>query len=533
MSVPPLHPDPASDHHLTSDAYTDDSDADSEDDDNGHHPDFDDVLIDPIITRIDPPVPAVEERSIVNHIAVTNTIAPVPVIEVDSPSLPVIEVDIPVLEPVIEIDTINIPQPVIEVDNPVIEPQNNNNIIPEKEERTAEKEERTAEKEERTTAEKEERTRPSGLRPKKPVSYSHRYAFTQTSTVPIDNTSITQTWKNIDSMPAPTQSADTHSPTQMQNIHKAIVGLMFTQMSAHKGIKKHGRLAIDALRKEFLQFKALDVLEPLDAFTLTDEQKSESLRALSVIKEKSDGTIKGRTCADGSSQQGKFSKAETGSPTISNDALFLSIMIDAHEERDVATADVAGAYLHALMKAFITMRFVGWAVDLLCEVNPEYTKYVVYEGKTKVLYCRCNKAIYGCVVSGVLWYELFTETLEGLGFTTNPYDFCIANAVIEGSQCTIGWFVDDTKISHIKPTVVTSIVEHLERKFGKMKVTRGRCHKFLGMNIKYLGDGTATVHMPSYISEAISESGFDVTKPVSTPCANSLLFIDDTSPLLL
>ena len=82
---------------------------------------------------------------------------------------------------------------------------------------------------------------------------------------------------------------------------------MFTQMSAKKGIQKHGELALNALRKEFEQFKALDVLEPLDAFTLTDDQKAEALRALSVIKEKRDGTIKGRTCADGSTQQGKFS----------------------------------------------------------------------------------------------------------------------------------------------------------------------------------------------------------------------------------
>jgi hypothetical protein len=174
----------------------------------------------------------------------------------------------------------------------------------------------------------------------------------------------------------------------MQHIHRAITVLMFTQMLAHKGLKKHGTLALDALRKEFLQFKALDVLEPLDAFLLTDEQKSEPLCALSVIKEKRDGSIKGHTCADGSKQHGKYSKAETGSPTIANDALFLSIMIDASQNWDVATADIVGAYLHALMKDFITMRFVGWAVDLLCEVNPTYSKFIVYEGKTKVLYTR-------------------------------------------------------------------------------------------------------------------------------------------------
>ena len=313
--------------------------------------------------------------------------------------------------------------------------------------------------------------RKEGLRPKQQLNYKYRYGFAQTSST---QEAISHAKSVLASLQSPVSEDHPFTPKQMQSVRKAIIGIMFTQMSAQKGIKKHGQAALDALKKEFLQFKALDVLEPLDAFTMTDEQKREALRALSVIKEKRDGTIKGRTCADGSTQQGKFSKLETGSPTLANDALFLSLMIDAHENRDVATADIAGAYLHAFMKEFISMRFVGWAVDLLCEVNPEYKKYVVYEGKTKVLYVRCNKAIYGCVVSGVLWYELFSTTLEQMGFVINPYDFCVANATIDGSQCTIGWFVDDTKISHVNPTVVTDIMNTLESKFGKMKVTRGQ-----------------------------------------------------------
>jgi hypothetical protein len=52
------------------------------------------------------------------------------------------------------------------------------------------------------------------------------------------------------------------------------------------------------------------------------------------------------------------------------------------------------------------------------------------------------------------------------------------------------------------------------------------------MNIKYIGDGTATIHMPSYISEAIQESGLEVTKTASSPCASTLLDVDSKSPLL-
>jgi Reverse transcriptase (RNA-dependent DNA polymerase) len=297
-------------------------------------------------------------------------------------------------------------------------------------------------KEERTTVEHRAELQ-STLRAKRKSlhnksDYTYRYGFAQ---IEKSIEAAAQAIKQLRDFSAGNESL------QLPSIQRAMHGLMFTQMSAQKGIKKHGQAAYDALRKEFEQLKVMQVLEPLDTFKLAKEQKSESLRALSVIKEKRDGRLKGRTVADGSAQRGKFSKAETGSPTAASDAVLLTAIVDAHEGRDIAIADVTGAYLHAHMKDFISMRFTGWAVDLLCDVNPEYAAHAVYEGKTKALYVRCNKAIYGCVVSGMLWYELFSHTLEHHGFTINPYDFCVANATIKGTQCTIVWYVDDTKIS--------------------------------------------------------------------------------------
>jgi hypothetical protein len=113
---------------------------------------------------------------------------------------------------------------------------------------------------------------------------------------------------------------------------------------------------------------------------------------------------------------------------------------------------------------------------------------------SKVLYVKLIKAIYGCVKSALLWYELFTKSLQGMGFVLNPYDPCIANCIIEGTQCTVAWYVDDNKISHVNPpTVVTSIIEKIEAQFGKMTVTRGREHVFLGMNIQYTEERTAII----------------------------------------
>ena len=86
---------------------------------------------------------------------------------------------------------------------------------------------------------------------------------------------------------------------------------------------------------------------------------------------------------------------------------------------------------------------------------------------------RLVKALYGCVKSALLWYDLFSSTLIELGFILNPYDPCVANKMTNGNQCTVAWYVDDMKISHVETKVVTNIITAIEAKFGKMSVTRG------------------------------------------------------------
>jgi hypothetical protein len=79
---------------------------------------------------------------------------------------------------------------------------------------------------------------------------------------------------------------------------------------------------------------------------------------------------------DDSVQRDLYTKEETSSPTISTDALTMSIMIDAMERRDVATADVAGAYLHAKMRDFALLKMEGQSVDILCDVCEDYRQFV-------------------------------------------------------------------------------------------------------------------------------------------------------------
>jgi hypothetical protein len=189
------------------------------------------------------------------------------------------------------------------------------------------------------------------------------------------------------------QQAADKMDESLDNIYQFIFGRIMTQMTATAGIKKHGQAAVDALLQEFCQLDSKNVFEPLDASTLTASQKREALRAVNLIKEKRSGKLKGRTCAEGRSQRSKYTKEETTSPTVSTDALMISLMIDAKERCDVATADVEGAYLHADMEEFVFLKLVGEAVDIMCQVNPKYEKFVVIENGKKVLYCQVSKSV--------------------------------------------------------------------------------------------------------------------------------------------
>ena len=69
------------------------------------------------------------------------------------------------------------------------------------------------------------------------------------------------------------------------------------------------------------------------------------------------------------------------SPTLSLESLFTTLVIDAHEERNVATFDIPRAYLHADMPSDKNMilKLRGHFVDIMYDINGEYRQYVRYE----------------------------------------------------------------------------------------------------------------------------------------------------------
>jgi hypothetical protein len=66
-----------------------------------------------------------------------------------------------------------------------------------------------------------------------------------------------------------------------------------------KGLKHFGKAGAEAVVKEMKQLDYLDVMDPIDATELTPEERKRALDYHMYLKEKRDGRIKARGCADG------------------------------------------------------------------------------------------------------------------------------------------------------------------------------------------------------------------------------------------
>lgn len=175
---------------------------------------------------------------------------------------------------------------------------------------------------------------------------------------------------------------------------------------------------------------------------------------------------------------------------------------------------------------FALLKLENEFVDIMCEVNPDYAAHVITENGKKVLYMQIKKALYGMIESALLWYELYVSVLKDMGFEINPYDMCVANKTINGKQCTIAWYVDNNKVSHVEQKVVDDVISKIEERFPGLTVTKGDIQTFIGIKMRFLKNKKVAINMRDYILEAIEDFGEDVSKVVSSPAARWLFTVN-------
>ena len=255
------------------------------------------------------------------------------------------------------------------------------------------------------------------------------------------------------------------------------------------------------------------------------------------LKRKGSGNVKGRGCADGRKQRMWTWPKDASSPTAARESVFLTAVVDAKEGQDVGVSDLPGAFMQTDMDdKIVHVVFQGAMAELLVELAPEvYGQYLTTKKGQPTIYVQLLKALYGTLRAARLFYEKLSGHLMEWGFVLNPYNACVANKIINGKQCTVVWHVDDLKISHVDPDVMSDIIGKLELEFGKEAPITKFCGKkleYLGMLLDFEVPGQVTVDMRSYIKAMIDKLPAKMRGSSATPAASCLFDTRETAPKL-
>ncbi len=208
---------------------------------------------------------------------------------------------------------------------------------------------------------------------------------------------------------------------------------------------------------------------------------------LIFLKEKQDGNVKARSCANGSVQRAHVAKEEAAALAVALEFVFVTATIDAKEKQKVVTIDIPGAFLHANNKDYVVVKMNGLLAELMVKMDPKiYQKYVTIEKGRQVLYLRLQKALYGMMKSALLFYRKLIKELKEMGFEINPYDSCVANKLVDGNQMTVRWHVDDLMISHVNQDKILKFMKCIKDIYGdNLAKNVSMTHNYLGVTFDY------------------------------------------------
>jgi Reverse transcriptase (RNA-dependent DNA polymerase) len=238
-----------------------------------------------------------------------------------------------------------------------------------------------------------------------------------------------------------------------------------------------------------------------------------------------------------------MNRDEVSSPTVNTESTLLTAVVEAEEERDIATCDMPNAFIQTHVEEKdpqgnkTIMKIRGVLIHILCDIDPIYQDYVKIENQQKMLYVHVTKAIYGLLESAMLFYRRLTKDLIEFGFKINPYDPCVENKQVDGTQMTVSWHVDALKVSHANSKHIDDFITWVKQTYGtigEVKTTRGKVHQYLGMKLDYTVKRQVTIDMVDYVNKMISEFPQENLKGagVTSPWSENVFQVNEASPLI-
>ena len=122
----------------------------------------------------------------------------------------------------------------------------------------------------------------------------------------------------------------------------------------------------------------------------------------------------------------------------------------------------------------------------------------------------------------------------------NPYDLCCFIKMINGSSCTLLFYVDDIYASHKDQSVLDDLLKVINDKFKTdtqdLSITRGVNHDYIGMNIDFSGKDHVRITQYDFLDDILDQTSryYEGMKNGTsvTPAVLDVFIVDETSTLL-
>lgn len=305
--------------------------------------------------------------------------------------------------------------------------------------------------------------------------------------------------------------------------HVVMQLLCLQAMTVKDAIEEYGQPALDAVFKEINQLVDTNAMEPVHFSSLAPDQRKRILSSMMnmVKKVKANGVFdkfKSRFLAGGHTQDRDL-YPDRSSPTCNLTAFFSLASLAALEGRAVATLDIGGAFLHAILDRKEYLRVSKYLSSLIVSAKPEWAQYL-HEGQ---LYLQLNKALYGLVESPLLWYRHLRESLIELGYMCCKYDRCVFYRTLpDGQRVMMCVHVDDLFITAPHRSQLEELIEALRKKFGNVTSEISDTLNYLGMEVTYnRTTRSVAIKQTGYVDQIIKQ--YDVSHTSTYPYDTHLL----------
>ena len=120
--------------------------------------------------------------------------------------------------------------------------------------------------------------------------------------------------------------------------------------------------------------------------------------------------------AGSNKQHGYIDKEDASSPTVATESVLLSCIFNTRQGRGVKVIDIPNAFVQTVIedeKDKFIVQIRGELIDILCRLAPEvYGPFITVDkhGNKQIL-VKCLNALYGSMVSSLLYYMKFTRSL--------------------------------------------------------------------------------------------------------------------------